>query len=510
VGRQPRDGGLTVANFYDVNAAIAKPNLLATIQTGYAFGTQQRQMREEEARQNELRTLTAPAVGGDLDAQDRMLALDPERAKQAMGVQQIRMTQLKGGMDFLKAAMESGNPQRIAAAEAQVGPYLSRVAGKPWQPGMLTSDPAAFEAAYAKIAMVAQSGMTNVQSTYVDEAGNRIAIMRDGSTQVLGRNDPGMANQTITVTGPNGEPIQMTFNKRSGRYERAAMGEPAPAPQAGPQDVTAAIAAEANRMIASGVPAAQVDEWAAKQGQQFTPPNVQYLPPGQTPAEKAAAEAEAKARVEAQYAPETAAAVEGAKIDAQLDRAPEQATADANRERLIAEGKAAAERAAAAPGAIATMQNTLDSIDAMLASEDLGSVVGLGSINPLNYIPGSKGRGLIARAEQVSGQAFLAAFNQLKGGGAITEREGAAATAAMARLDRAQGEADYRQALNDLRDAILPAIERQRAALNGGNVQAGGGAQGGYTIGQIIEAGGKRYRVTGLSDPNDPDVEEVR
>jgi len=34
-------------------------------------------------------------------------------------------------------------------------------------------------------------------------------------------------------------------------------------------------------------------------------------------------------------------------------------------------------------------------------------------------------------------------------------------------------------------------------------------AQGGHAVGSIIEAGGKRYRVTG-GDPNDPDVEEVQ
>lgn len=37
-----------------------------------------------------------------------------------------------------------------------------------------------------------------------------------------------------------------------------------------------------------------------------------------------------------------------------------------------------------------------------------------------------------------------------------------------------------------------------------------GGTTSGYKVGQIIEQNGKRYRVTGLSDPNDPDVEEVR
>jgi len=175
-----------------------------------------------------------------------------------------------------------------------------------------------------------------------------------------------------------------------------------------------------------------------------------------------------------------AAAVEGAKIDAQLSRAPQQAQADASREAAVVTARtgatSAAEKASAAPAAIASMQNSLDSIDTLLKSKDLGSIVGLGSINPLNQIPGSDAKGLIARADQIAGQAFLAAFNQLKGGGAITEREGAAATAAMARLDRSQGLEDYKLALTDLRDAITPGLERQMAALNGGNQRPGAGS----------------------------------
>jgi hypothetical protein len=31
-----------------------------------------------------------------------------------------------------------------------------------------------------------------------------------------------------------------------------------------------------------------------------------------------------------------------------------------------------------------------------------------------------------------------------------------------------------------------------------------------YQIDQIITKGNKKYRITGLSDPNDPDVEEVK
>ena len=31
-----------------------------------------------------------------------------------------------------------------------------------------------------------------------------------------------------------------------------------------------------------------------------------------------------------------------------------------------------------------------------------------------------------------------------------------------------------------------------------------------YQIGQVIKKGNKTYRITGLDDPNDPDIEEVK
>lgn len=166
---------------------------------------------------------------------------------------------------------------------------------------------------------------------------------------------------------------------------------------------------------------------------------------------------------------EEAAATEAAKLGVQLQYLPTElemrGRAAVDQAVGIERGKAEVEQAAAAPAAIETMQSSIKVIDELLADPDLGTIVGMGSVNPLNYLPGSKARGLIARAEQISGKAFLAAFNQLKGAGAITEKEGEAATRAMARLDRSQSPEDYRTALIDLRDAIAPALARQQAIL---------------------------------------------
>jgi hypothetical protein len=75
-------------------------------------------------------------------------------------------------------------------------------------------------------------------------------------------------------------------------------------------------------------------------------------------------------------------------------------------------------------------------------------------------IPGQPSRGFVALVDQVKGQTFLDAFESLKGGGAVTEVEGAKATQARARLDRAQSPEDFFAALKDLEDVIKIGMDR--------------------------------------------------
>jgi hypothetical protein len=60
----------------------------------------------------------------------------------------------------------------------------------------------------------------------------------------------------------------------------------------------------------------------------------------------------------------------------------------------------------------------------------------------------------------LDGQAFLQAFESLKGGGQITEIEGQKATQAIGRLDDYQNPEDYKQALVELRDILATAMGR--------------------------------------------------
>ena len=91
---------------------------------------------------------------------------------------------------------------------------------------------------------------------------------------------------------------------------------------------------------------------------------------------------------------------------------------------------------------------SLELIDAVRNSPALASVTGMlqGRMPPRNQ----EGTDLLIKIEQLQGQAFMQAFESLKGGGQITEKEGQAATAAIARLDRRQSEEAYRAALDEL------------------------------------------------------------
>lgn len=96
-------------------------------------------------------------------------------------------------------------------------------------------------------------------------------------------------------------------------------------------------------------------------------------------------------------------------------------------------------------------------------------------------------RTLQAKINQLNDSAFLMAFERLKGGGAITETEGAKATQAMSRLkEMMQSGQDYRAALQDFRNEVsrLAEVARRKAGAGGPNNNAGfeGQGSGGWSI----------------------------
>jgi hypothetical protein len=115
----------------------------------------------------------------------------------------------------------------------------------------------------------------------------------------------------------------------------------------------------------------------------------------------------------------------------------------------------------------ATAQDSLRLIDSVLNNQNLESVTGMlqGRMPALTQ----SGTDLVTRIEQLQGQAFLQAFESLKGGGAITEREGIAAQNAIANLNRAQSGPAFRESLQALRDIV----DRGRRRAMGENISDG-------------------------------------
>jgi len=73
--------------------------------------------------------------------------------------------------------------------------------------------------------------------------------------------------------------------------------------------------------------------------------------------------------------------------------------------------------------------------------------------------------------EQAKGGAFLQAVQALRGSGAISEKEGETATASVARMETAQNQRDFDQALADyervIRNGVADAHRRARGDFSG-------------------------------------------
>lgn len=152
----------------------------------------------------------------------------------------------------------------------------------------------------------------------------------------------------------------------------------------------------------------------------------------------------------------------------------------------LAKNKVAAE--AALPGALATAEQTLGLIDEMIGDARIenGKIVipkngrrpapgfedYVGAGMPgLRFVEGSDAAGYERRQLQIEGKTFLEAFESLRGGGAITEIEGAKGQQAISRMNKAQSEVEYIKAARELQDVVRAGVERARA-----KAQRGGGA----------------------------------
>ena len=137
------------------------------------------------------------------------------------------------------------------------------------------------------------------------------------------------------------------------------------------------------------------------------------------------------------------------------------------------------------PKAKQDVETELGHIDAVLGNkagleQSFGNVFGL-NINGIGFpnqwtptMPNTPKAGFQAQVEQVKGENFLAAYNTLRGAGAITEQEGIQAKSAMARLDTAQSKDDFMTALTELKAILQRGYDRMSSQASMGPYQSSG------------------------------------
>lgn len=123
-------------------------------------------------------------------------------------------------------------------------------------------------------------------------------------------------------------------------------------------------------------------------------------------------------------------------------------------------GKARGQAQVNLPNVIANAEQTLQIIKSI--KDDPYRERGTGGSSIFNRIPATGGFDFAQKVEQLKGKAFLEAFQSLKGGGAITEIEGKKAENAIARLNVAQSEPAFLDALNELEQVVTAGIGRAK------------------------------------------------
>jgi hypothetical protein len=145
--------------------------------------------------------------------------------------------------------------------------------------------------------------------------------------------------------------------------------------------------------------------------------------------------------------------------------------------------KATEDRASAVralPATISQAKDALNLINRMVGTPDgkskphKGFEGAVGAGMGMRFIPGTSARDFQAMHEQITGGAFMQAFETLKGGGQITEKEGEKATAAITRMSLATSEKEYMVAAREFQEVIRRGIQNAEKELRAG--PGGGGA----------------------------------
>lgn len=138
---------------------------------------------------------------------------------------------------------------------------------------------------------------------------------------------------------------------------------------------------------------------------------------------------------------------------------------DAEKARSVGQATADIQPTEGRQNAVASGQYLLNILDQAGSHPGRTTATGLSSVlDPRNYIPGTNAKDFQSLLDQIKGSAFLQAYNTLKGGGAITDVEGAKATNALARLNTSQSDDQFASSLKEFRDIVQNGLTRAKTA----------------------------------------------
>jgi hypothetical protein len=452
----------------------------------------------DAGRENRFRKAAADAFASAPDARgdavQRAVAADTANSlaldKQLTANDENIASKAAGAAKYVLNALETGKPEAAEGAYQAVRPFLARIGAAQGKVPPPNWDPSMTPMLHQVIA-AAQGGAAAgaVQSTYVDDTGQRVAIMRDGSQKVIGGNlNPG---KTVN-TEINGRPATVVFDpvtKTSRLMYVDGAGGPVPdqpAASAGPVAFTNPNGVPV-QIDPSLPPEVQAQIRAGEGAPPVAPPVAAPVAPagvaalGLTPAEKAAQEAEAKARIALQYDPRVAAATEGAKLDTQLSRSGAQAEADAAKTYATEEAKGRGQQAGdfvqnarkekkSLDAFNADIQESTRLIDQLLADpKKLDLVTGMG--RPVSYVPGTAAADAKAIVDRLKARAGFSSLQEMRnnsptGGalGSVSEGENVMLQNSAAALQTSQSPEAFRQSLLAYRTALQNSKARANQA----------------------------------------------
>ena len=151
----------------------------------------------------------------------------------------------------------------------------------------------------------------------------------------------------------------------------------------------------------------------------------------------------------------------------------------------------------------AQVDKTLTTINDVINHPGFETNVGVKGVTGMLQLPGTAARNWQSKYKQLTGETFLSAFTSLRGGGAISDREGNAATEAQAALkDPGISEEEFKRNAKILEDTLKKGINRARLKI-------GEQPDPKYMIGDQKPEEKKKAYEWARSNPQDPRSREI-